>query len=217
MKIYRLVSDLLASNMYIIEENNHAILIDPYIQKGSMKNLIIDKIILTHEHYDHISGVNYYKEKYNVPVLCSNACAKNIENPRKNLSRYFDALYEIQDWIDTGIQPVIDYNYRCHADETFCDELVMEWQNHQLNLKEIPGHSEGSIGIFVDDKDFFSGDSLILGHEVNLRFPGANKYLWETVGKQQIESVDAGTHIWPGHFEDFIFSTCKNKEEDSAL
>ena len=68
--------------MYIIEENNHAILIDPYIQKGSMKNLIIDKIILTHEHYDHISGVNYYKEKYNVPVLCSNACAKNIENPR---------------------------------------------------------------------------------------------------------------------------------------
>ena len=84
--------------MYVLEENNHLILIDPCIIDIRLENKTVDYIFLTHEHYDHISGVNYWKEKCEAEVVCSNICAEKIESSRKNLSRYFDAFCELQTW-----------------------------------------------------------------------------------------------------------------------
>lgn len=83
MKVKRYESDLLCSSMYLIEESEHAIVIDPCRDTSMLSGLRIDKIILTHEHYDHISGVNIWKQKTNASVLCSKACAGNIQNPKK--------------------------------------------------------------------------------------------------------------------------------------
>ena len=56
MKIKRIVSDLLSSNMYILEENRHAIIIDPNSDISDFESSIqYDCDLLTHEHYDHIS------------------------------------------------------------------------------------------------------------------------------------------------------------------
>lgn len=93
MKIFHIISNLISSNMYVLEENNHLILIDPCIIDIRLENKTVDYIFLTHEHYDHISGVNYWKEKCEAEVVCSNICAENIESSRKNLSRYFDAFF----------------------------------------------------------------------------------------------------------------------------
>ena len=79
MKIFHIISNLISSNMYVLEENNHLILIDPCIIDIRLENKTVDYIFLTHEHYDHISGVNYWKEKCEAEVVCSNICAENIE------------------------------------------------------------------------------------------------------------------------------------------
>lgn len=76
MQIKRYVSELMASNMYVIQEDRHAIVIDPYDNIFVANLLHIDKIILTHEHYDHISGVNVWREITSAPVLCSKAAVK---------------------------------------------------------------------------------------------------------------------------------------------
>ena len=201
--IRRYVSGLLSSNMYVIVEAEHAIVIDPFEDTSPAKGLTIDCILLTHEHYDHISGVNVWKEVTGAPVLCSKACAENIQNP-KNLANHFKEFCEIQTWMELDEIPKSDPEYSCSADETFEDEMLLQWQGHGLQLFEIPGHSQGGIGIVLDGKDFFSGDSLMENCEIELRMPGGSRKKWEEIGSKRIEGIPEGTRIWPGHFDSFV-------------
>ena len=197
-------SGILSSNMFIIEENGHAIVVDPALDTSRGEKLIIDFLLITHEHYDHISGVNAWKKEYHVPLLCSEACAARITDPKKNQARHFDAFCEIQSWMQINTLPQIDATYTCEADKTFQDNAVFEWQGHILRMTEIPGHSPGSIGIYIDNDDFFSGDSLLKDTEIELRFPGGSRKQWLQMGEQKIKSVPKGTRIWPGHGKPFI-------------
>lgn len=204
MEIKQFDSGILCSNMYIIEENGHAIVIDPARNILPGKGLDIDYLIVTHEHYDHISGVNDWKMLFHTPLLCSEACAERLGDPRKNRARHFDAFCEMQTWMKLEKLPEIDTEYACRADKTFKDEMTFFWQNHKIRLLEIPGHSPGGIGIYLDEEYFFSGDNLIKDCEVELRFPGGSIKQWLEIGEPCVKAVPKGTRILPGHFESFI-------------
>lgn len=204
MEIKQYQSDLLQSNMYLISENGHTIVIDPSRDLREEDNLKVDMLIVTHEHYDHISGVNQWKEKYGAKLLCSEPCAQNLKSSRKNLSRFFDVFCEMQTWIRLEKMPEADLDYSCQADDTFHDQMTFQWQGHEICLMEIPGHSKGSIGILLDGKEFFSGDSLMENQEIELRFPGGSAKSWEAVGKPRIAAIDRGIRVWPGHFDCFV-------------
>ena len=204
MQIKRTDSGLLHSNMYIVEENDHAFIIDPCMDISFAGGHTVDFMILTHEHYDHISGVNAWKQKTSAPLICSRACADNIRNPKKNLSRYFDVFCEMQTWIpieELNTQPI---NYSCEADIIFEDSLVYNWQGHTITLLETPGHSLGSLLIDIDHTDYFTGDSLLENYETEVRFPGGSVNKWESIGKNRIRAIPEGVRVWPGHFESFI-------------
>lgn len=206
MEIKRYESGLMASNMYIIAENGHAIVIDP-CEDSSQKNfLTIDKIILTHEHYDHISGVNIWRQATCAPVLCSKVCADNIQNSRMNLARHFREFCELQTWVKLDAIPEFNSKFKCTADETFEDEVRFEWMGHEFKLFEMPGHSLGSIGILVDSIHFFPGDSLLEGTEIEFRMPGGSKNTWEKIGKPRLETVPKGAMVYPGHFNEFVLA-----------
>lgn len=204
MEIKRFESDLLSSNMYVIVEGSHAIVIDPSGDIRPATGLTVDYILLTHEHYDHISGVNIWKEKTGAPVLCSKACAVNIKDPKKNFARHFKEFCELQTWIELNNIPVFDHEYCCSADKIFENEMDLDWQGHGFRLFEIPGHSQGSIGILMDEKDFFSGDSLLEHSEIELRMPGGSRKKWREIGCKRIEALSDGTRVWPGHFNEFV-------------
>lgn len=204
MVIQRYDSGILSSNMFVLVEENHALVIDPSLDTSPGKNLSVDLMIITHEHYDHISGVNAWKEKYHAPLLCSETCAARITDSKKNQARHFDTFCEIQSWMQVGELPQIDTEYTCEADTTFRDETEFEWMGHSIRLIEIPGHSPGSIGIYVDEINFFSGDSLLKDTVIELRFPGGSRKQWLEIGEPRIKAVPKGTVIWPGHFESFI-------------
>ena len=209
IEIRRYVSGLLSSNMYVLVEGSRAIVIDPYTDTAPAQGLLVDYILLTHEHYDHISGVNLWKKTTGAPVLCSKACAENIQSPKKNLANHFKEFCELQTWIALDEIPASDPAYTCSADMTFEDRMKMTWQGHEMELFEIPGHSLGSIGIFLDGRDFFSGDSLIENSEIELRIPGGSRKKWEAIGRKRIEELPDGTRIWPGHFDSFILHGSK--------
>ena len=202
--IKRYVSGLLSSNMYVVSEGNHAIVIDPFVDTSPSADLVVDRIILTHEHYDHISGVNVWKEKTGAPVMCSEACALNIQSPKTNLARHFKDFCELQTWIKLEKIPASDPMYTCTADETFADELCFEWRNHIWRLFELPGHSLGSIGIILDNCCFFSGDSLMENYAIELRLPGGSRKRWREIGFPRINAIPDGIRVFPGHFEEFI-------------
>ena len=204
MKIKAYSSDLLLSNMYVISENGHAVVIDPFRDITKGEGLTIDLMMVTHEHYDHISGVNAWKEAYNAPLLCSEACAANLGDTVKNQSRHFDVFCELQSWIKQDKPVDTEPDYKCKADMTFNDKTEFEWQGHVFRLYEIPGHSQGSIGIYLDDENFFSGDSLLEGKETELRLPGGSRKQWKELGEPRIKAVPPGTVIFPGHFNSFL-------------
>ena len=204
MKIRRYESDLLSSNMYMVIEEDRAIVIDPFSETTMTDDLQIDRLLLTHEHYDHISGVNLWKQKTGAPVLCSRPCAQNICDPKKNLARYFREFCELQTWIRLDEIPAADPDYSCTADESFEDRYSFAWMGHRFDLFEVPGHSKGSIGILLDEKCFFSGDSLMETDEIELRLPGGSKKLWKKTGEKRIKSLPKGIQVFPGHFRPFI-------------
>ena len=205
IEIKRYVSDLLASNMYVVRDGNHAVVIDPFEDTTPSEGLIIDYIILTHEHYDHISGVNVWKEKTNAIVLCSSLCSENIQDPKKNFARYFKEFCEIQTWMILDEIPYSNPDFKCIADRVFVDKLTFQWIEHEFELFEIPGHSLGSIGIIIDGKYFFSGDSLMENFEIELRMPGGNRKKWHEIGETRIACIPNGIKVYPGHFNEFVY------------
>lgn len=204
IEINRYISGLLSSNMYVIVEGNHMIAIDPFEYTTPAQDFIVDYILLTHEHYDHISGVNAWKEATGARVLCSKACADNIQNPKMNLAKHFKEFCELQSWIELDEIPQSNPVFSCSADQFFENQMDLKWQGHDLHLFEIPGHSLGSIGIMLDGTDFFSGDSLMENSEIELRMPGGSRRKWKEIGNKRIEAIPEGTRVWPGHFESFI-------------
>ena len=206
MEIRRYDSGILSSSMYVIVDGGHAVVIDPARDASPGEGLVIDRMLVTHEHYDHISGVNAWKAAYHAPLLCSEACAARLGDPRKNQARHFDAFCEIQSWMQIGELPGIDTEYACSANESFVDEMEFDWCGHKFRLLEIPGHSPGGIGIFLDEVNFFSGDNILEGQPVELRFPGGSRKQWREVGEPRIRAIPVGTRIWPGHFDSFILT-----------
>ncbi len=207
IEIRRYESGLLSSNMYVIAAGSHAVVIDPFSDLTPASGLQVDRIILTHEHYDHISGVNVWKKARDAPVLCSRACAENIQDPRKNLAYYFKEFCELQTWIKLDSLPAYDPHYSCRADAAFEDEMTFEWQGHRFCLFALPGHSMGSIGILLDDDCFFSGDSLLENTEISLRIPGGSKRKWMEIGLPRLKRLPAGIKVYPGHFSDFYITS----------
>jgi len=186
--------------------NNKAVIIDPCVNTDALQllkdeNIIDVVVLLTHEHYDHISGVNWIRENFNCKVIAIDHCAQNLPDPRRNASAYFDTLLlfhspETQESRE-NIQP-----YSCKADETFTEYKCFYWENHKIEIVHSPGHSEGSVCILIDDRFVFTGDSLIKGKSTITRLPGGSKKEYSEITLPFLKSLPKDTIIYPGHGEE---------------
>lgn len=208
MTITTFATPYLRSNMYLIVENGHGIIIDPCddsdfcgeIEKQTQE---IDYILLTHEHYDHISGTNALRKRFGCPVLCGAVCGERIRNSVDNFSHYFQAFVSIQTGETISEDLIIDEKYATYADETFAEERELLWQDHLMILRETPGHSPGSICALTDDEILFSGDSLLPSGQAMVRFPGSNKRKYESETLPWLRSLSPRITVYPGHYEPF--------------
>lgn len=206
MKVQQFVTPLLASNMYLLEEDRCGIIIDPcggFVSGIAAVCEGVDYILLTHEHYDHISGTNALRERYGCPVICSEACGQRIQSSTHNFSRYYEAYATVQtgEPVPEGILPVDEYF--THGDEVFSGERQLSWHGHSLLLTETPGHSPGSICILVDGELLFSGDTLLQGDVAITRFPGGSRRQYERISMPYLRGLPEKTMVYPGHYKAF--------------
>ena len=192
------------SRMYIIVSNKEALIIDPCISEEAffyLKNNYVEKvnIILTHEHYDHISGVNHLRKLFKTEVICSKKCSKNIKDPNLNLSRYFEILFiNREDNIKNKIESI---EYSCEADKTFDESFNFFWKNNKIKLFETPGNSEGIICVILNNNIIFTGDTLVNGNKIITRLPGGSKKDYKDKTLPFLRSISDETWICPGHGE----------------
>ena len=212
MKIETYTFEFIDAKMHIVIEGDEALAVDPCISQEAFDSLDAQgirkvNILLTHEHYDHMSGIGAFREKYpDCKVICSENCDKYLQSPLRNGSKYFKALVMGQDEEvirrAEKVQPVA-----YEADDLFTGERNMQWQGHRLVLTETPGHSPGSICILLDEEYLFTGDSLLRDDPVITRLPGGNKKQYEEITEPYLKNMAARYPqllVVPGHGENFL-------------
>lgn len=209
MKILPYVSPLLDQNMYIVEEGEHCLIIDPYYDENVaqlLRNKTVDLMLVTHEHYDHISGVNDFKNFFGCKLWASAKCNCNLQKPTKNFSKYFEAYYKFQGDLKKPDFP-FDSDYACCADEIFEGSARFQWQGNTLYIKEIPGHSAGGNFIFLNDSTLFSGDILLAENVRAGNFPGGDPEAFEAITIPYVNSLPPELSVYPGHGEHFVLNS----------
>jgi glyoxylase-like metal-dependent hydrolase (beta-lactamase superfamily II) len=77
---------------YIDDETKHGFIIDPGAQADELLEVIrkngwtIEKILLTHGHFDHTGAVDELRESLNIPVFAHRRSDEYLMDARKNLS-----------------------------------------------------------------------------------------------------------------------------------
>ncbi len=211
LSVERFVSDLLDSNMYVVSEGSRHVVVDPCRQIPLADTDVVDYLLLTHEHYDHSSGIGLWKERFpEARVVTSRAGARNLEDPKKNMARYFSLYCEMQQWVEVDTAPSVDTSFAVRADIAFEGALTIRWLGHVIRLFGLPGHSAGGVGIILDDCLFFSGDSLLPSMKTECRFPGGSERDWREVSVPILQGLSPSLTVLPGHFDTFGFAGEEN-------
>lgn len=211
--IYRFVYSPVRSNMYVYINGDDAIIIDPH-ETEELKSLL-DKngitsvnVLLTHEHYDHTSGLKYLKDLYHCAVFCHKACAEAIAIERKNNPALVAMVLAEKDKLDGGCRYSDFKNhfkpYCYHAEHIFEDTI--EWQICNLRIIGVstPGHSPGSCFYFFDENIVFSGDTILKSNEIITRFKTSDVQLYEAKTLPYIRTLSPRLTIMPGHGDPFL-------------
>ena len=202
MNVEKIVSGFLDTNTYLLEEDRHLLIIDPSDQARVLekcRNAVIVTVLLTHEHFDHISGLNWIRDFYtsSCVIIADETCSERIQDTKANLSAYAYVLAEL------GGKHIPEHwsPFACKAaDITFDDRYAFRWMGHAVELFSTPGHSAGSCCIMLDDM-LFVGDT-VLENNLMVKFPGSSKKLYLSVTAPLLEKLMMGnriTRVYPGH------------------
>ncbi len=214
MQIRTYTYELIDSKMYIMIEGSEALIIDPCISEEAVTMLRsegVDNvlILLTHEHYDHMSGLELFRDAFSsCRVLVSEICNTYMQKPTRNGSKYFKALFidkESDRIEEAGQVPAVSYT----GDEFFTGETQFDWQEHKIFIRETPGHSPGSVCIIIDDSILFTGDSLLKDDPVVVKLPGGNRKDYNEYTVPYLKSLDEELMVYPGHGESGVLKEFK--------
>lgn len=218
VSVYRSVYAPVRSNMFVLLSGSEAVVFDPN-ENEDLLDLFRDKsikyvhILLTHGHYDHISGVMWLKEQTEADVFCQEKCADRLMNSKRPLSRLVAMVLATQDAEDGGHR-YQDFKesykpFTISADKIFDKEERLQIGNLEFKVTSTPGHSEGSCCYQLFDNIVFTGDTLIQDTPVILKFPGGNKEDYYSIAYPFLKSLDKESIIMPGHGDPFVLKDAK--------
>ncbi|MEG2556697.1 MAG: MBL fold metallo-hydrolase [Odoribacter sp.] len=165
--VKQIVNTPVSSNCFVVYDlniSNNCLIIDPGTEKCNellfyleKEQLIPEYILLTHEHFDHIWGVNYLRNCYSeVKVVCNRMCSEMIIDKKKNCSVYYNQVgFELLP-ADILIENI---------------ENILIWEEEKIKFYHTPGHTSGSISFIIGD-NLFTGDTLIQGEKTVTKLPG---------------------------------------------
>lgn len=187
LEIYTTHTGPLKVNTYILHDAHSAAIVDP---GGNEKRLLLwlkenglqlNKILLTHGHFDHCGAVHALKAATGAQIIISAADEEMLHNNVLSMAHAF------------GVSCPPCYADRCVSHG---DTVSLDFTN--LEVISTPGHTPGGVCYYTDGI-LFSGDTLFAGSVGRSDFPGGDyEVLIESVKKRLFVLPD-GTRVLPGH------------------
>ena len=211
LKLQRFTWDVVDTNTYMLLEGDNALIVDPVDSQelfDALNGISHADIIITHSHFDHVSGLNRLRKTVRFTRVISTAeCSENIGNVYRNLSAAAEPFLmfynQKRGTKDSGIDAVksID-SFVCEpADVVFDDTYEFDWNGHNIRLIRCFGHSKDSLIVLLDGKYMFSGDTL-LGIPTATRFIGGSTSRFWKEDYPLLERLSADVElVFPGHGE----------------
>jgi glyoxylase-like metal-dependent hydrolase (beta-lactamase superfamily II) len=149
------------------------------------RNINVEKIILTHSHWDHTLDAAEIKRLTNARIYVHKEDEYRLLNP--NETSIFKLPFEIESVNPDG--------YLEHGMKINCGSIVFE-------VIHTPGHTEGGICLInFENKIAFTGDTLFCGSVGRTDFPGGSwEQLMDSIEKYLLSLPD-DIVVYSGHGE----------------
>jgi len=167
LKIVKFTFNPLGENTYVFHNGKIATVIDPgmyedYEQEQFSKflekeGLELDKIVCTHCHLDHVAGVEFLKNKYNVSCFIPSGEQEILKMSEISAGMYGMHLF----------QNVGEVNH--------IEGVTIELAGLPFQILKVPGHSPDHYAFYnADEKVVASGDVLFKGSIGRYDLPGGS-------------------------------------------
>ena len=185
MKVIQQPLGPVQANCYLVMENHHALIIDPADTLPNLDEILnqndctLDAIVLTHAHFDHISGVDKIVNKFGCDVYLNPNEFDFLLDPNLNSSSAF--------YMDVT----------CNANAKPLIEGKNEIAGFEVEAIYCPGHSIGSTVLKIEDC-LFTGDVLFQGSIGRMDLATGSV----TSMKQSLKKLYQFNHdykVYPGH------------------
>jgi len=178
-----------ANNYLLIDEQTReAVMIDCSSAREELLDDIkklgvnLKYILLTHGHFDHILGVDRFKEVFGVDTYVAEPDMFQV-NSTPTMIQMFTGLTA------SGVKTI--KNFVKDGDEFMIG-------NTKIKAIATPGHTEGGMCYLVEDK-LFSGDTLFQRSVGRTDFPGGDFNKLSNSVKNVLFKLPETTEVYPGH------------------
>ena len=186
LKIEKFVMGIYMANCYLVWNGKHVLMIDPgatsrqLVEHLKAENAIVDGILLTHGHFDHIGGVDYFVNLFLCPVYIDEEDITMLKDTHLNGSI-------------PGRESVVNSEVKTYE--------LGENKVGNFTFKTIfaPGHSHGSTMLQFENL-LFSGDVLFKETIGRTDLPvSSNSEMVNTL--HMIRTLSPDLIVYPGHGE----------------
>lgn len=176
----------LQNNCYLITDisSGKSALIDCSDDSDKMRDFVKDTqleyILLTHGHFDHITGVKGIKELTGAKVVISKEDEPMLNSSKESLAAFCGSP---QNNVD--------------ADIIIGDGDVIELGESKINVIATAGHTKGGV-CYLCDNSLFTGDTLFFCSCGRTDFPGGSVAEIKQSLKR-LASLNGNLNVYPGH------------------
>jgi len=176
---------------YIDEQTKHGFLIDAGAEADKLlkiiadNNWIIEKILITHGHFDHIGAIEKIGKTLNIPYLAHRNAKKYLTDPFYNISSFFgsDIVLNNAEYFENGTEITLKA-----APQT------------KLEVIHTPGHTQDGV-IYYDAANSlaFVGDTIFKQGMGRTDIPGGDYAQLIHSIRNNIFTLPNNTILYSGH------------------